>query len=129
VLARAEGCYRRAAESRTTEVRGEALYRLALRHRRERRFVEAAATWRDVIELTEPRAVRRIAGLGELRQFAAEALAIHHEHRERDLGSARELALFALEEADGRRADGVRHRLARIDRKIAQKTDAQLFTS
>ena len=129
VLARAESCYRRAAESRTTEVKGEALYRLALRHRRERRFVEAAAIWRDVIDLTEPRAVRRMAGLGELRQFAAEALAIHHEHRERDLGSARELALFALEEADGRRADGMRHRLARINRKIAQKTDAQLFTS
>jgi uncharacterized protein len=129
VLARGDSCYRRAAESRTTEVRAEALYRLALRHRRERRFAEAAAIWRDVIDLTEPRAVRRIAGLGELRQFAAEALAIHHEHRERDLGSARELALFALEEADGRRADGVRHRLARIDRKIAQKTDAQLFTS
>lgn len=129
VRARAESCYRRAAESRTTAVRGEALYRLALRHRRERRFAEAAATWREVIDLTEPRAVRRIAGLGELRQFAAEALAIHHEHRERDLGSARELALFALEEADGRRADGMRHRLARIDRKIAQKTDAQLFSS
>jgi hypothetical protein len=129
VRARAESCYRRAAESRTTAVRGEALYRLALRHRRERRFAEAAATWREVIDLTEPRAVRRIAGLGELRQFAAEALAIHHEHRERNLGSARELALFALEEADGRRADGMRHRLARIDRKIAQKTDAQLFSS
>jgi uncharacterized protein YprB with RNaseH-like and TPR domain len=129
VLARAESCYRRAAESRTAEVRGEALYRLALRHRRERRFAEAALIWREVIDLTEPRAVRRIAGLNELRQFAAEALAIHHEHRERDLGSARELALFALEEADGRRADGMRHRLARIDRKIAQKTDAQLFTS
>jgi hypothetical protein len=129
VLARAENCYRQAAGSRTTEVKGEALYRLALRHRRERRFAEAAAIWRDVIDLTEPRAVRRIAGLGELRQFAAEALAIHHEHRERDLGSARELALFALEEADGRRADGMRHRLARINRKIAQKTDAQLFTS
>jgi hypothetical protein len=129
MLARAERCYRRASESRTPEVRGEALYRLGLRHRRERQFAEAAAIWRDVIELTEPRAVRRIAGLAELRQFAAEALAIHHEHRERDLTGARELALFALEEAGGRRADGVRHRLARLDRKIAQKTDAQLFWS
>jgi hypothetical protein len=75
-----------------------------------------------VIELTEPRAVRRISGLAELRQFAAEALAIHQEHREQDLTSARELALFALEEADGRRADGVRHRLARLDRKIARRS-------
>jgi hypothetical protein len=92
VLARAESCYLRAAQSRTADVRAEALYRLALRHRRERRFAEAAAIWREVIELTEPRAVRRIGGLGALRHFAAEALAIHHEHRDRDLTSARELA-------------------------------------
>jgi uncharacterized protein YprB with RNaseH-like and TPR domain len=128
-LARAEACYARAAESGTAEVKGEALYRLALRHRRERRFREAAGIWRQVLELTEPRGVRRLAGLAELRQVAAEALAIHHEHRDRDLESAREIALFALEEAGGRRADGVRHRLARIHRKIAKKTDAQLFSS
>ena len=129
MLIRAESCYRRAAESRTADVRGEALYRLGLRHRRERRYAEAAAIWRDVIELTEPLGVRRVAGLGELRQFAVEALAIHHEHRERDLAGARELALFALEEVDGRRADGLKHRLARLDKKIAQKTNAQLFWS
>jgi uncharacterized protein YprB with RNaseH-like and TPR domain len=136
-LGRAEACYRRAAESSAPDVRGEALYRLGLRHRRERRFADAAAIWRDVVELTEPRRVRRMAGLRELRQFAVEALAIHHEHRERDLAGARELALFALEEADGRRADGMRHRIARIDRKMsvrrerkmAQNRDAQLFTS
>jgi uncharacterized protein YprB with RNaseH-like and TPR domain len=128
-LARAEACYARAAESGTAEVKGEALYRLALRCRRERRFEEAAAIWRQVIELTEPRGIRRIAGLAALRRFAAEALAIHHEHRERDLEGARELALFALSEADGQRIDGMRHRLARLDRKIAKKTDAQLFFS
>lgn len=129
VHARAEQCFRRASQSRRPDVKGEALYRLALRHRRERRFGEAAAAWREVLELTEPRAVRRISGLGELRQCASEALAIHHEHRDRDLTSARELALFALQEVDGRRADGMRHRLARLERKIAQKTDAQLFSS
>jgi hypothetical protein len=129
ILARAERCYRRAAQSRDADVKGEALYRLALRHRRERRYAEAAAIWREVIELTEPRGVRRIPGLGELRQFAVEALAIHQEHRERDLPRARELALFALEDAEGRRADGMRHRLARLDRKIAQKRDAQLLWS
>jgi uncharacterized protein YprB with RNaseH-like and TPR domain len=128
-LARAEACYARAAESGTAEVKGEALYRLALRCRRERRFEEAAAIWRQVLELTEPRAIRRIAGLAALRRFAAEALAIHHEHRERDPEGARELALFALSEADGQRIDGMRHRLARLDRKIAKKTDAQLFFS
>ncbi len=127
--ARAEACYRRGSESPSVEVRAEALYRLALWHRRERRYAEAAAIWRDVVALTEPKAARRIPGMRALRQFAAEALAIHHEHRDRDLDSARELALFALEEADGRRADGMRHRLARLDRKIAKKTDAQLLWS
>jgi len=128
-LAQAEGCYRRGSESRSVEIKSEALYRLALWHRRARRYPEAAAIWREVMELTEPRAVRRMPGMLALRQFAAEALAIHHEHRDRDLDSARELALFALEEAEGRRADGMRHRLARIDRKLAQKTDAQLLWS
>jgi len=131
VLECAASCYRRGAESRAADVRGEALYRLALWHRREHRFVEAAAIWREVLELTEPRGVRRMVGMRALRRFAAEALAVHHEHRDRDLDSARELALFALEEAeaDGRVADGVRHRLARLDRKIAKKTDAQLLWS
>ncbi len=129
MLTRAESCYTRASESRAADVKGEALYRLGLRHRRERRYAEAAVIWRDVLELTEPHGVRRVAGLGELRQFAVEALAIHHEHRERDFAGARELALFALEEVDGRRADGMKHRLARLDKKIAQKTNAQLFWS
>ncbi len=131
VMNDAASCYRRGAESRVADIRAEALYRLGLWHRRERRFPEAAAIWREVLELTEPRGVRRIIGMRALRRFAAEALAVHHEHRDRDLDSARELALFALEEAeaDGRVADGVRHRLARLDRKIAKKTDAQLLWS
>jgi len=127
----AASCYRRGAESRVTDIRAESLYRLALWHRRERRFADAAAIWRDVLDLTEPRGARKVMGMRALRRFAAEALAIHHEHRDRDLDSARELALFALEEAeaDGRALDGVRHRLARLDRKIAKKTDAQLLWS
>jgi len=81
---------------------------------------------RGIIELTEPRAIRRLVRLADLRQFAAEALAIHHEHRQRDLDGARELALFALQEAAGARADGMRHRLARIDRKISEKLEPKL---
>ena len=52
---------------------------------------------------------------------------------------ARELALFALQEGekdggDRRRADGYRHRLARLERKLvrdelAEKENAQLFSS
>lgn len=126
-VARAEACYRCAAESPEPAVRGEASYRLAVRLRRERRFADAAATWRQLVALTEPRSMRR-GFLGELRQVAVEALAIHHEHRAKDLAGARELALTALDEA-GARSDAVRYRLARLDRKLAKKTDAQLFTS
>jgi uncharacterized protein YprB with RNaseH-like and TPR domain len=129
VLSRIEPCYRRGAQSRAADVRAEALYRLALSHRRGRRFGEAAAIWREILDLTEPTGVQRMTGMRPLRRFAAEALAIHHEHRDRDLDSARELAMFALQDSDGRRAADVRHRLARLDRKIAKKTDAQLFPS
>ncbi len=135
-FARAEACYERATAARNAEIRGEALYRLGIRHRRERRFEAAAAIWQQVMELTEPHAVRRKRPLDELRQFAAEALAIHREHRDRDFSGAREVALFALKEGAGRREDGLRHRLARLDRKIsrsaasaAKKIDAQLFSS
>jgi uncharacterized protein YprB with RNaseH-like and TPR domain len=134
----AEGCYRRASCADAVDVRGEALYRLGLRLRRARRFLEAADCWRALLELTEPARARRTQTMRALRNFAAEALAIHHEHRDRDLSAARELALFALEEAEevGARAEPLRHRLARLERKIARsgknrRTDtsgAQLFS-
>jgi hypothetical protein len=122
---RAEACYRRAAESPESMIRADALYRLGVRLRRDRRFDEAASTWRQLMELTGPRAMGR-GLLGTLRQVAAEALAIHHEHRAKDLIGARELALVVLEESGDRR-DQVHHRLARLDRKLAKKNDAQLF--
>jgi uncharacterized protein YprB with RNaseH-like and TPR domain len=124
---RAEACYRRAAGSDHADVKGEALYRIGLRYRRDRRFVEAAEVWRAVMTLTKGRGVRRHPSLVALRRFAAEALAIHHEHRERDLLSAREIALFALEEAEAgvQPADGIRHRIARLDLKL-RKRDLKL---
>ena len=128
---KAEACYRRASTADTPEIRGEGLYRLGLRCRRERRFHEAADAWRQIAELTESRSYGRTVSGNALRQFALEALAIHHEHRDRDLRAARELALFALEE-DGtseRRAESYRHRLARLDRKLATKKNAQLLWS
>jgi uncharacterized protein YprB with RNaseH-like and TPR domain len=122
---RAEGCYRRAAESPESVIRAEALYRLAVRLRRDRRFADAASIWRELMDFTEPRSMRR-GLLGDLRQVAVEALAIHHEHRVKDLAGARELALAFLEES-GSRPDKVHHRIARLDRKLARKADAQLF--
>lgn len=123
---RAEACYRRAAESTDSQVRADALYRLGVRLRRDRRFEDAEAIWRELIEFTDPRSMRR-GVIGDYRQVAVEALAIHREHRAKDLAGARELALASLEESHGPRADGVRHRLARLDRKLSKKNDAALF--
>lgn len=121
---KAEACYRRAAESQDLPVRADALYRLAVRLRRERRFAEAATFWRELVELTEPRS-RRTGAVGDLRRIAVEALAIHQEHRARDFAGAHDLASAALEGA-GTRATDVRHRLARLERKMARQS-AQLF--
>jgi len=131
VFERAEACYKRAAASSCVDVRSEALYRIGLRCRRDRRFSEAALAWREIVTLTESPSCRRRPAMIQLRQFALEALAIHEEHRERDLDAARELALFALNDDEGpaMRAQGLRHRLARLDRKLAKKRNAQLLWS
>jgi tetratricopeptide (TPR) repeat protein len=139
LVERAEACYRRASTCDAVDVKCESLYRLGLRCRRARRFGEAAECWREIVSLTESRSVRRNATAAALRQFAVEALAIHHEHRERDLETARELALFAIEEGGNpRRTSGYRHRLARLERKLDRigqvrkpggKENAQLFWS
>jgi len=122
---RAEACYRRATDSTSAHVKGEALYRIGVKYRRDRRFADAAAIWREVLVLTEGRRVSRSGPILVLRQYAAEALAVHHEHRERDFYGARELALFALEDARPSRAEAARYRLARLDRKIQKKKDAR----
>ncbi len=129
VTDRAQACYGRAAESSSVETRAEALYRLGIQCRRARRFEEAAVRWRDLLTLTDVPSRRRDHVLGALRQFAIEALAIHHEHRAGDLDTARELAVFALDgEGTSSRAVEMRHRLARLDRKLAKKKNAQLFS-
>jgi hypothetical protein len=91
--------------------RAEALHWLALHRRRHRRFADAAEVWRTLLG---------IQGLdAELRREACEALAVHHEHRAKDLEAARGFALSALQlAADARRVDDVRHRLNRLSRKL-----------
>jgi hypothetical protein len=111
----AERCYRRAASSPTlaSPQREEALHALAVLLRRGRRFREAAVVWQQLVAA----AAGRSAAVRE----AVEALAVHHEHRERDLARAKALALRALHtERDPRRSEAVRYRLARLDRKLAQ---------
>ena len=126
----ATACFRRAADDPRADVdiRAEALYRLGLRLRRDRRFEEAADIWKRVLDLA-PRRRGQSAVLGPLCQFAVRQLAIHQEHRERDYEGARELTLQLLEDADRERdhaVDANRKRLARLERKIARSV-GELF--
>ena len=97
---------------------------LALAWRQARRFEDAARCWRELLEIRGCPA--------SIAAEAAEALAIHQEHHVRDLVTARSYAVLNLERAElGARAGGkdqnawtqaVRHRLDRIDRKLAAPT-------
>ncbi len=93
-------------------IRIDSLRALALAWRRARRFDQAAQCWRQVMDVRgcPPHIARE----------ATEALAIHHEHRVRDLAAARGFALRGLD-ADVPPAwtKAVQHRLARLDRKLA----------
>jgi uncharacterized protein len=123
---RAEEAFERAvtlsgATIRLTLVKVEALRSLAIEARRSRRYELAAERWRRVLEVPGcPRQVSR---------EAIEALAIHHEHRLRDLETAKTFALRSLG-LDGEAAwgDAVRHRLARIERKMVSERGS-LFPS
>ena len=100
-------------------VRIDGLRALAGMWRRARRFDEAAACWRELVETRgcPPSAHRE----------AAEALAIHHEHRVRDLDAARAFALKSLT-AQTRPAwtQAVEHRLARLEKKIRKSEVSSL---
>jgi uncharacterized protein YprB with RNaseH-like and TPR domain len=102
-------------------IKADALRALACAARRARRYEDAAARWRQVLDVAGcPQRVAR---------EATEALAIHHEHRSRDLAAARAFAQRSLDM--GMRPawnDAVRHRLARIERKMTagQETDSLL---
>ena len=92
----------------------EALRALALAWRRVRQFDRAAHAWAQLLETRgcPPNIARE----------ATEALAIHHEHRVRDLAAARAFALRGLD-ADSRPEQStwvraVHHRVARLDRKL-----------
>ena len=110
---RAREAYERAVElsARLPALHVESLRMLAMLLRRARQYDEAARYWRRILEVRVcPRHIAR---------EASDALAIHHEHRLRDLVSARKFALGSLERS-GRpaRDEAIRHRLNRIDRKL-----------
>jgi tetratricopeptide (TPR) repeat protein len=103
------------------EIQVEALQALAIAARRQRRYEAAAGRWQQLLDL--PRCPRDAA------RDAMQALAIHHEHRVRDLAAAKLFALKSLDEgSDAAWGDAVRHRLKRIERKISERR-APLFPS
>jgi tetratricopeptide (TPR) repeat protein len=101
-------------------VQVEALRARALLLRRLRRYEDAAETWQRLLDL-------RSCPPGVARE-ATEALAVHHEHRLRNLPSARCFALRSLElDAGHARRNAAEHRLARLDRKLGRSSSAPLF--
>jgi uncharacterized protein YprB with RNaseH-like and TPR domain len=108
-MVRAEQAFDAAAATGDWDLRQHALARLAVLLRRAGRHPDAAAAWQGVLDAAPHRRV----GLNPLERRAAEALAIHHEHRARSLPDAKHYATLLDPSAD------VQHRLTRIDRKIA----------
>src|SRR5688572_2508732 len=96
------------------EVHAEALRRLAWIRRRTRRVHEAAEAWHELASL--PRCA------ASLRREAREALAIHYEHRSKNLQTARQHALDLLADMGANHHQRVRHRLDRLERKLARST-------
>jgi uncharacterized protein len=104
----------------TASLRVTALRALARAERRARAFDDAAACWQRLADL--PECPARIVA------EALEALAVHHEHRLRNLTTARVLALRSLEhEARPSWNDAVRHRVARLEKKLERLTEPALF--
>lgn len=121
-LADAERCYRDAIDRSRSErgadagvIRAEAMRLLALRCRRSLRYSEAAELWRVMVVESEASPV--------MRREAIDALAIHFEHRARNLDEAHRFARLSLAERVGTRSmEASRHRLARLDRKLGRRT-------
>ncbi len=124
---RAEQAYGLAAECDDREIAAPALAGLAVLFRRQSRYQESAAAWQNVLALSSrnttgwhasTRDGMKSPGFAVLERRAAEALAIHHEHRARDLDTARRYAEALRVDASGRWLAGADRRLGRIDRKM-----------
>jgi uncharacterized protein YprB with RNaseH-like and TPR domain len=123
----AEACFAAAATmagriGREPDVRADALRHLALCRRRAGRMSEAAAAWEELV------AVPGCPSL--LRREAREALAIHHEHRSRDLATARTFVLDVLaERPHSRWREQAEYRLKRIERKLSVRQKGGLMAA
>ena len=95
---RSDEQYRRAADQGKGSLRNAALLGLAARSKRARDFAEAAGLWAAAAEAGEP--------------LAMHELAMHHEHRTRDLEAALRAVDLALDVLDGK-GDPPARRLAK----------------
>jgi uncharacterized protein YprB with RNaseH-like and TPR domain len=117
----ADACaaFSRAAEMPGADAttRAEALREYAVLARRERRYEEAAAAWRRILDIRHcPSQILR---------DAVDGLAVHHEHRLRDPMAARGFALQSMTLLQtAARQQAVQHRLARLNRKLGMTAPA-----
>jgi hypothetical protein len=119
--ARAHQSYEMAAASvGDADVQREALARLAASLRREARHEDAARAWEGVLS------VRGRGGSASLDVMANEALAVHNEHRRRDLAAARRYAEALEQQVSARARRDVDHRIKRIDRKMRRENEKDL---
>jgi uncharacterized protein YprB with RNaseH-like and TPR domain len=105
-------CFRRAAAiGGCTATEAEALRACGVLLRRTGEFDQAADAWRRILDLRGcPTRITR---------EAADALAVHHEHRLRDFRSARRFAVHSLQlAADAGPHEAALHRVIRLDRKL-----------
>jgi tetratricopeptide (TPR) repeat protein len=115
---RARQAYERAAASiGDQDVGREALARLAASLRRDARYEDAARAWEGVLAHSGG------SGATSLDAIANEALAVHYEHRRRDLAAARRYAQALERQVSARARRDVDHRIRRIDRKLGEKKD------
>lgn len=123
----AEACYLHAADrahhlGRVPAARAEALRRLALCRRRDGRMHEAALAWEELLDAP--------AAPTALRLEAREALAIHYEHRAKDLRTARLLMLDVLaEQPSESRHRAATYRLQRLERKMRVREEGGLIAA
>ena len=118
---RATYAYELAASSGGAEVRRHALARLAVLLRRQDRHAEAATAWQEVLDLAGDGALTPLA------RRAALALAIHHEHRARDLDAAKLYADALRAESAGRSRQEAEYRVNRLKRKIRSANAERLL--
>lgn len=104
-------CYERAARLswRLPVRRLEAVRGAARLYRRDRRHQDAVFAWKAIADA---------AGDSPMTIEAVTALAVHHEHRTKDLDAAKRFATLALDARSEFRRAAAQYRLARIERKL-----------